>query len=413
MIVLGTPRPGERRRSWRVPSSPVDVATTERIGCLQHLVGHDAPTAATTQPSMPEVPTMRYKAMPVSVKGESPTRAPEGDIQRAASRAPRRPLFDWLLTLPLILLVPALVVPMLVTGAASPSLQIEGAALPGGVIRLIGRDFPTGIRVGFHWDGERVPWLDTVGTGWRGRFEERVRLPEDLAPGQHRIDAFIREGRTVGAQLAVVTVRVEDRQVAAATPDPTVQPTPRPTVTPTLRPTPSEEPRETLAATPAPTAASTPAPRQLTAANGPVVGYGRRTTGGAGGATIVVSNLNDSGPGSLRAALTAEGRRIVVFDVAGTISLNGEIMVKDPFVTVAGETAPGPVTLKGGGIKVNASEVILRHLRIRPGDENGDPATLDAVTINGMSGTVSNVVLDHLTMLWGPDIGGLAILGDV
>jgi pectate lyase len=149
-------------------------------------------------------------------------------------------------------------------------------------------------------------------------------------------------------------------------------------------------------------------------ANGPVVGYGRGTVGGEGGKTLTVTNLDDSGPGSLRAALEASGRRTVVFEVAGTIRLRSSISITDPFLTVAGGTAPAPgITVRGGGVLIRADEVILRHLRLRPGDQVDSPSDVDALTINGVNGGVTNVVVDHVTMLWGPDIGGLAVLGNV
>jgi len=116
----------------------------------------------------------------------------------------------------------------------------------------------------------------------------------------------------------------------------------------------------------------------------------------------------------LRDALEASGPRIVVFRVEGTISLRGSIHVKDPYLTVAGETAPGAgITVRNGALLVKASEVILRQIRLRPGDQVDQPNDVDALTINGASNPVSNVVVDHVTMLWVPDIGGLAVLGDV
>jgi pectate lyase len=145
-----------------------------------------------------------------------------------------------------------------------------------------------------------------------------------------------------------------------------------------------------------------------------MVGYGAGTVGGSGGRQLVVTNLADSGPGSLRAALEASGPRIVVFDVAGTISLQGSIHVKNPNLTIAGETAPSPgITVRGGSLLIRTSEVIVRDLRLRPGDGVPDPNDVDAMTLNGVNEAVSNVIVDHVTMLWGPDIGGLAILGDV
>jgi pectate lyase len=71
------------------------------------------------------------------------------------------------------------------------------------------------------------------------------------------------------------------------------------------------------------------------------------------------------------------------------------------------------VAVRGGGIIVTTHDVILRHLRLRPGDDVPQPSDTDALTINGLSGEAYNVVVDHVTMLWGPDIGGLAILGNV
>ena len=142
-------------------------------------------------------------------------------------------------------------------------------------------------------------------------------------------------------------------------------------------------------------------------------GYGAGTVGGARGRTIAVTNLSDGGPGSLRAALEAQGPRIVVFKVGGTISLGSDLKISDPFVTVAGETAPAPVVVRGAGALIRTHDVVVRHLRFRPGDQVSSPADVDALTINGMSGGVYNVVIDHVSMVWGPDIGGLAILGDV
>ena len=144
-----------------------------------------------------------------------------------------------------------------------------------------------------------------------------------------------------------------------------------------------------------------------------IVGYGSATKGGAGGKVLAVTNLNESGPGSLRAAAEASGARVVVFKVGGVITLATDLKISDPFVTIAGETAPSPIVIRGAGTVVRTHEVIVRHLRFRPGDLVDAPSDADALTLNGMRSPVHNVVLDHLTMVWGPDIGGLAVLGDV
>ncbi len=144
-----------------------------------------------------------------------------------------------------------------------------------------------------------------------------------------------------------------------------------------------------------------------------VAGYGAGTKGGTAGQVIAVTNLNDSGAGSLRAAVDASGPRTVVFRVGGTINLGGDLRVDDPFLTIDGSTAPGPVVVRGGMLVVTTHDVIVRQLRFRPGDQVGSPADVDAVSLIGLRGEVYNVVLDHLTMIWGPDIGGLSILGNV
>jgi hypothetical protein len=155
----------------------------------------------------------------------------------------------------------------------------------------------------------------------------------------------------------------------------------------------------------------------VSAATSTVVGYGAKTVGGRGGRVIVVRNRNDSGYGSLRRALeTARGRRIVRFAVHGTITLQSPVHIKWPYITVTGGQAPGNgVQIKGNPIVIVTHDVILRNLRVRPGDalmSSGEASVADGLTINGVNKNVYNVVLDNLSMLWGPDIGGLAILGN-
>lgn len=133
-------------------------------------------------------------------------------------------------------------------------------------------------------------------------------------------------------------------------------------------------------------------------------GFGARTQGGRGGTVIAVTNLNDTGPGSLRAALEATGPRIVQFRVGGTIELQSQLRISNPFVTVSGETAPDPgITLLGHGIRIQdpCHDVILRHLRIRvlTGGASGD-----GILLWGRNGnTVSNVIVDHCSILWATD----------
>lgn len=128
---------------------------------------------------------------------------------------------------------------------------------------------------------------------------------------------------------------------------------------------------------------------------------------------MVVTSLQDSGPGSLREALTAAGSRDVRFAVSGVVDLTSPVIVTEPYLTVDGSTAPGPVVVRGGQIQIQASNVILRHLRLRPGDDVLSPADEDALTLRGTKTEVEHILLENMSLMWGPDIGGLAILGNV
>jgi len=100
-------------------------------------------------------------------------------------------------------------------------------------------------------------------------------------------------------------------------------------------------------------------------------GAGMFTTGGRGGKVLAVTNISDSGPGSLRAALETEGPRIVVFRVAGTIKVNGDLNINNPDITIAGQSAPGDGIAIAGTLNINTHNVILRHLRVRRGVSDG------------------------------------------
>ncbi|MFN2231308.1 MAG: polysaccharide lyase family 1 protein [Anaerolineae bacterium] len=156
---------------------------------------------------------------------------------------------------------------------------------------------------------------------------------------------------------------------------------------------------------------STPRPLELQAGL-PVFpgaeGFGTRTVAGRGGKVIEVTSLADSGPGTLRAAVEDPSPRTVVFRVGGTIELESEIQIGHPFITVAGQTAPGGgICLRNAGIAVSTHDVLIQHLRVRPGNEGDVDADInDAISIlgpRGGEGGAYNVVIDHVSASWSED----------
>jgi pectate lyase len=139
-------------------------------------------------------------------------------------------------------------------------------------------------------------------------------------------------------------------------------------------------------------------------------GFGANAVGGRGGAVIEVTNLNDDGPGSFRAALDASGPRLVVFRVGGTIELDSSIEIRNPYITIAGQTAPGQgITLKNSPrnaktpLKIETHDAIVRYIRSRPGSNPNETGTLDAITIANEFGDVYNVIVDHSSFSWATD----------
>lgn len=127
-------------------------------------------------------------------------------------------------------------------------------------------------------------------------------------------------------------------------------------------------------------------------------GYGKYAKGGRGGIVYEVTNLDDSGEGSLRDGVEAEGPRTVVFRVSGTITLESPLKIKHPYLTIAGQTAPGEgICIRKNPIQIGADHVIIRYLRIRLGDESGDDH--DAVS----SRYTKHVILDHISASWSVD----------
>ena len=127
-------------------------------------------------------------------------------------------------------------------------------------------------------------------------------------------------------------------------------------------------------------------------------GWGKYTVGGRGGKVYEVTNLNDNGPGSLREAVSASGPRTIVFRVSGTIELNSNLDIRNPYITIAGQTAPGEgICIRKYPIMISADEIILRYLRVRLGDESGT----DNDAISGRYH--KNIIVDHVSASWSVD----------
>ncbi|QDH72509.1 polysaccharide lyase family 1 protein [Brevundimonas sp. M20] len=134
------------------------------------------------------------------------------------------------------------------------------------------------------------------------------------------------------------------------------------------------------------------------------LGWAAQTPGGRGGRIIRVTNLNSEGPGSLREAIEADGPRIVVFEVGGVIDLDRKTLkITNPFITIAGQTAPSPgVTLIRGGIDVGGHDVIIQHIRVRPGSAGQEwMSGWDEDSISTQA--AYNVIVDHCSLEWGTD----------
>lgn len=142
-------------------------------------------------------------------------------------------------------------------------------------------------------------------------------------------------------------------------------------------------------------------------------GFGSTTPAGRGGRILRVTTLADSGPGSFREAVTAAGPRTVIFEVGGVIRLKSRVKVTEPFLTIAGQTAPSPgITLTSDFLRFETHDVLVQHLRIRPGDAIGNPDTntplryrdgLSIATNPSGSPHTYNIYVDHCSVSWATD----------
>jgi pectate lyase len=134
------------------------------------------------------------------------------------------------------------------------------------------------------------------------------------------------------------------------------------------------------------------------------MGAAATTPGGRGGEIVRVTTLAPTGPGSFLEAVKKSGPRIVVFEVGGIIDLaESTVKITEPFLTIAGQTAPAPgVTLIRGGIDITTHDVIVRHIRVRPGD--GGRARLSGNDYDAIS-TIGahDIIVDHCSLTWATD----------
>ena len=154
-----------------------------------------------------------------------------------------------------------------------------------------------------------------------------------------------------------------------------------------------------------PAAAQTmPAPDAPKLAFPGAVGPAATTPGGRGGRIIRVTSLDAAGPGTLREAIDARGPRIIVFEVAGVIDLHRTTLeIREPFLTIAGQTAPSPgITIIRGGIDLKSHDVIIRHIRVRTGAD-GQPKRSGWEADAFSTVAANNVIIDHNSFTWAID----------
>jgi len=169
-----------------------------------------------------------------------------------------------------------------------------------------------------------------------------------------------------------------------------------------------------------------------------VEGHGSKTVGGSGRHLLHpctqifrITSLKDSGDGTLRKCIEAKGPRTCIFDVGGLIWSTRELRITNPYITIAGQTAPQPgIAIRGAGLSIETSEVIVQNIRFRIGDDpradccktnscsasaapycTADPGSRDGVRVRATRGNISNIIIDHVSISWALD-EGLSLVPD-
>lgn len=134
-------------------------------------------------------------------------------------------------------------------------------------------------------------------------------------------------------------------------------------------------------------------------------GFGKYTTGGRGGYVYEVTNLNDSGAGSLRVGIEQSGARTIIFKVSGTISLNSRIIVKNGDLTIAGQTSPKGILIRDDEFRIQSSNIIVRNIRFVRSANNSSSFYQDCVSVRNFDSgtTVENIIFDHCSISQGND----------
>lgn len=292
--------------------------------------------------------------------------------------------------------VVSLTTPSTLVPAAPTSLSAQ--AVSSSAIQLKWADNSsqeTGFKVESSLDGIAYQLAGTVGANLLSFTHSGLTASTHY---HYRVYSYNASGSSSADQASAVTL-------TAVVPSPSPSPSAHPSSSPSPSPSPIPSPKPSPS--PSPTYTGGPLPVFPGA-----VGFGTKTRAGRGGAILKVTNLNDSGAGSLRAALEAAGPRIVVFEVGGTITLLSNITIWNPYLTIAGQTAPSPgIHIKGAGFVIRAHNVLMQHLTIRPGTDVADVPieSRDAIflkasyTLLPPEYGVYNVVIDHVSTSWAVD----------